>query len=217
MTMMSPISTNETVCVSVSVCLCADLLVVKNPGGSLALELLLLQDALKVLHALLWVFHMSRQVAVEEADGMAEHWHAGADTTFIPLWATASREEVKKYFRKVRKTLVKERECLYFLQKQNHINDWISDVKLLYTVTGASVFSLYWVVCVCVTEKQEVYQGRMPSILNANSKVHSGGTGWVCGLLPAVPPDCCDPLKHKRCLSMKSAESAEFKQRGFSL
>lgn len=53
MTVMSPISANETVCVSVSVCLCADLLVVKNPGGSLALELLLLQDALKVLHALL--------------------------------------------------------------------------------------------------------------------------------------------------------------------
>lgn len=53
MTVMSPISANETVCVSVSVCLRADLLVVKNPGGSLALELLLLQDALKVLHALL--------------------------------------------------------------------------------------------------------------------------------------------------------------------
>lgn len=58
---------------------------VKHPGGSLALKLLLLQDALKVFHALLGVFHMSRQVAVEEADGVAKHWHAGTHTTFIPL------------------------------------------------------------------------------------------------------------------------------------
>lgn len=64
---------------------CADLLMVKNPGGGLALKLLLLQDALEVLHALIWVFHVSRQVAVEEADGVAERWHAGAHTTFIPL------------------------------------------------------------------------------------------------------------------------------------
>lgn len=66
-------------------CVCGDLLVVKNPGGSLALKLLLLQDAFKVLHALLWVLHVSRQVAVEEADGVTEHWHAGAHATFIPL------------------------------------------------------------------------------------------------------------------------------------
>ena len=73
---------------------CADVLMVEDPGGSLALELLLLQDALKVLHALLWVLHVSRQVAVEEADGVAEHWHAGAHTTFIPL----KHQQEKKLF-----------------------------------------------------------------------------------------------------------------------
>lgn len=66
-------------------CVYRVLLVVKNPSGNLALKLLLLQDALKVLHALIGVFHMSRQVAVEEADGVTEHRHAGAYPTFIPL------------------------------------------------------------------------------------------------------------------------------------
>jgi len=55
------------------VLMCTDLLVVKNPSGSLALKLLLLQDALKVLHALVRVFHVSRQVAVEEADAVTKH------------------------------------------------------------------------------------------------------------------------------------------------
>lgn len=64
---------------------CADLLVVKDPGGSLTLELLLLQDALKILHALFGVFHVSRQVTVEEADGVTKHRHAGTHPTFIPL------------------------------------------------------------------------------------------------------------------------------------
>lgn len=64
---------------------CGDLLVVENTSGRLALKLLLLQDALKVLHALPRVFHVSRQVAVEEADGVSERRHAGANTTFIPL------------------------------------------------------------------------------------------------------------------------------------
>lgn len=58
---------------------------VKNPRGGLTLELLLLQDALKILHALIGVFHVSRQVAVEEADGVTEHRHAGTHPTFIPL------------------------------------------------------------------------------------------------------------------------------------
>lgn len=65
--------------------LCANLLVVKNPRGSLTLELLLLQDTLEILHALFGVFHVSRQVTVEEADGVTEHRHAGTHPTFIPL------------------------------------------------------------------------------------------------------------------------------------
>lgn len=60
-------------------------LMVKNPSGGLALKLLLLQDALKVLHTLFRVFHVSWQVAVQEADGVAKHWHAGAHTTFVSL------------------------------------------------------------------------------------------------------------------------------------
>lgn len=58
---------------------------VQDPCGGLALELLLLQDALEVLHALLRVLHVSRQVTVQEADSVAEHRHAGADSAFIPL------------------------------------------------------------------------------------------------------------------------------------
>lgn len=58
---------------------------VKDPRGSLALELLLLQDALKILHALFGVFHVSRQVTVEEADGVTKHRHAGTHPTFIAL------------------------------------------------------------------------------------------------------------------------------------
>lgn len=69
----------------IDVLICWDLLVIQNPDGRLALKLLLLQDGLKVLHALFWVLHVSRQVAVEEADAVTEHWHAGANTTFIPL------------------------------------------------------------------------------------------------------------------------------------
>ena len=77
----------------------ADLLMVKNPSGSLALKLLLLQDALKVLHALLRVFHVSRQVAVEEADGVTKHRHAGTHSTFIPLQHRQAEAEVKYYDR----------------------------------------------------------------------------------------------------------------------
>lgn len=73
--------------VTVHTCACVlcDSLVILNPDGCLALKLLLLQDALKVLHALIGVFHVSRQVAVEEADAVTEHRHAGANATFIPL------------------------------------------------------------------------------------------------------------------------------------
>lgn len=65
---------------------------VKNPRSSLTLELLLLQDALKVLHALIWVFHVSWQVAVKEADGVAEHGHSGTYATFISLGHRQQRE-----------------------------------------------------------------------------------------------------------------------------
>lgn len=57
---------------------------VENPSSGLALKLLL-QDALKVFHSLLRVLHVSRQVAVEEANGVTEHGHAGAHSTFVPL------------------------------------------------------------------------------------------------------------------------------------
>lgn len=58
---------------------------VEHPCGSLAFKLLLLQDALKVLHALLRVLHVGRQVAVQETDGVTEHRHARTHTPFITL------------------------------------------------------------------------------------------------------------------------------------
>lgn len=61
-------------------------LVVQHSRGGLALELLLVQDALEVLHALLRVLHVCGQVAVQEADGVAEHGHAGTHTPFVSLW-----------------------------------------------------------------------------------------------------------------------------------
>lgn len=66
-------------------------LVVQHPRGGLALELLLLQDAVKVLHALLRVLHVRREVAVEEADGVPEHRHAGADPALVPLGGARQR------------------------------------------------------------------------------------------------------------------------------
>lgn len=72
-------------CVCQCVFYAAHSLVVQNPSGSLTLKLLLLQDALKILHALVRVFHVSRQVAVEEADGVAEHGHPCTHATFIAL------------------------------------------------------------------------------------------------------------------------------------
>ena len=66
---------------------------VQYTSGIAALKLLLLQDALKVLHPLLQVPHVSRQVTVEEAQRVSEHRHPRADTPFIPLRA---RGETKK-------------------------------------------------------------------------------------------------------------------------
>ena len=58
---------------------------VQHAGGSAALKLLLLQNALKVLHALVQIPHVSWQVAVEETDGVTKHGHPGADAAFITL------------------------------------------------------------------------------------------------------------------------------------
>lgn len=66
-------------------------LVVQHAGGCAPIELLLLQDALKILHSLLQVPHMSWQVAVEKADRVAEYGHPGTDAPFISL-----RSEEKK-------------------------------------------------------------------------------------------------------------------------
>lgn len=64
-------------CVAMHVCVCVsrctNLLMVKNTSGSLTLKLLLLQDALEVLHPLIGVFHVSRQVAVEKANAVTKH------------------------------------------------------------------------------------------------------------------------------------------------
>lgn len=58
---------------------------VQHTRGGRALELLLLQDGLEVLHALLGVLHVRRQVAVEEAERVSEHGHPGADAALVPL------------------------------------------------------------------------------------------------------------------------------------
>lgn len=58
---------------------------IQHPGGGPSFELLLLQDALKVLHPLLQVPHVSGQVTVEEAHGVSENGHPCANATFVPL------------------------------------------------------------------------------------------------------------------------------------
>lgn len=60
-------------------------LVVQHTGGRPSVELLLLQDAFKVLHPLLQVPHVSRQVTVEKAHRVAKHCHPRADAPFISL------------------------------------------------------------------------------------------------------------------------------------
>lgn len=64
-----------------------DPLVVQHTRGGRAIKLLLLQDALKVLHALLQVPHVSRQVTVQETHRVAEHRHPRTYTPFITLGA----------------------------------------------------------------------------------------------------------------------------------
>lgn len=58
---------------------------IQNTSGPLDIKLLLLQDALEVIHTLILVFHVSRQVAIEEADAVAKHGHSGTNAAFIPL------------------------------------------------------------------------------------------------------------------------------------
>ena len=58
---------------------------VQHTGGRPSVKLLLLLDAFKVLHPLLQVPHVSRQVTVEEAQRVAEHRHPRADAPFISL------------------------------------------------------------------------------------------------------------------------------------
>lgn len=66
-------------------------LVVQDPGGGPAFKLLLLQDALEVLHPLLQVPHVGRQVAVQEAERVSENRHPGTDASFVPLSETEDR------------------------------------------------------------------------------------------------------------------------------
>lgn len=77
--------TSNTVCPCLCVFYVAHSLVVQDPSGSLTLKLLLLQDAFKIFHALVRVLHVSRQMAVEEADGVAEHGHSCTHATFVAL------------------------------------------------------------------------------------------------------------------------------------
>lgn len=66
---------------------------VQHPRGSASFKLLLLQDAFKVLHALLQVPHVSGQVTVKEAHRVAEHRHPRTDAPFIPLRGREKRAE----------------------------------------------------------------------------------------------------------------------------
>lgn len=63
-------------------------LVIQHTHSRAALELLLLQDAFKILHPLLQITHVSRQVAVEEAHRVSENHHACTYAPFIPLRQT---------------------------------------------------------------------------------------------------------------------------------
>lgn len=63
-------------------------LVVQHAGRSSSIKLLLLQNALKVLHPLLQVPHVSGKVAVQKAHRVAEHRHSGTDPAFIALVVT---------------------------------------------------------------------------------------------------------------------------------
>lgn len=66
---------------------------VQHASGSPSLKLLLLQDAFKILHALLQVPHVSWQVTVEKAHRVSKHCHPCTDTPFIPLGVSGKGKE----------------------------------------------------------------------------------------------------------------------------
>lgn len=66
---------------------------VQYASGGSSFKLLLLEDALKVLHSLLQVPHVSWQVTVEKTHRMAKHCHPHADTPFIPLTVSGKGKE----------------------------------------------------------------------------------------------------------------------------
>lgn len=95
---------------------------------------------------------------------------------------------MKKYFRKVRNTLVKERECLYFLWEQNKINDWISDVELYTQLLVYQCFHcIEWRVCVSQRNRkftrEECHQYLMLTV-----KCTVGGQDESVGCFPLSPP-----------------------------
>lgn len=58
-------------------------------------KLLLLEDAFKVLHPLLQVPHVSRQVTVEKAHWVAKDCHPRTNTAFIPLKVTGKGKQYR--------------------------------------------------------------------------------------------------------------------------
>ena len=66
---------------------------VQNTSGIPPFKLLLLKDAFKVLHPLLQVPHVSRQMTVEKAHWVAEDCHPRTDAAFIPLKVTGKDKQ----------------------------------------------------------------------------------------------------------------------------
>lgn len=64
---------------------------VQHTGRSPSVKLLLLQDALKILHSLLQVPHVSWKVTVQKAHRVAKHCHSCTDASFIALVVTTKR------------------------------------------------------------------------------------------------------------------------------
>ena len=197
---------HQTIRVPLCVCLqTADILVVENPGGSLALKLLLLQDALEVLHALLRVFHVSRQVAVQEADGVTEHWHAGAHSTFIPLW---HRPKPSSTLREPGSHTLLWREVTFSL-KQNWTNEGMNKIwSVMESVSGMSGLTVLSAVFLPQTGSLLIKDQwkKHHQYLMLKVKCTVGWTGWVCGFFTRSSHDSCDPLKHKRCWIVKYEE-----------
>lgn len=63
----------------------ACLLMVQNVGNIKPLEILHLQDSVKVLQPLVIIGHVWGQVAIDDADIVAIKFHADVNTPFIPL------------------------------------------------------------------------------------------------------------------------------------